>query len=90
MTVLTLHKPAPADDIVRTLRLIADDIEAGKVEWPVTTAVLILGHTGVDRPEGDDERWQEMFWRTYGVGPRSDAFTVRGLLATAIHHWGHD
>lgn len=90
MTVLTLHKAIPADDVVRMLRTVADDIEAGALDWPVTSAVVVLGHVTSERPRDDGDRWSELSWATFGGGPRSDALTLRGLMATAIHHWGHE
>lgn len=87
--VLRLHKSAPADDVVSTLRRVADEIEAGEIEWPVTTAVLVLGHTDAEVPDGDD-RVQQIYWQTYGMGSRTDVFTVRGVLATVLNSWSDD
>lgn len=90
MSVLQLHKPAPCEDVVSTLRRIADDIEAGKHgDWPVTTAVVVLGHSDAETNDGDN-RLQRSYWDTYGAGPRCDSFTVRGLLATVISRWNKD
>lgn len=71
------------------LRKTADSIEAGEIDFPVTTAVLVLGHTDSERPEGG-QLLQESFWQTFGFGPRTDSFTVRGLLNTVLTQWGHD
>lgn len=81
--VVTLHKPAPANDVPATLRRIADELEAGTLDWPVTTAVVVFGHTGPERPSGDERR-QRNHWTTYGFGPRADSFTIRGLLSSVI------
>ena len=92
MTVVALHKPKPCDDVVSGLRGLADRIERGEIDWPVTTAVVVLGHTDAERPAGEDGvSLQQNHWDTYGYGPRTDSFTVRGLLATVIHNdWGSD
>ena len=88
--VLQLHKPAPCEDVVSTLRRIADDIEAGDHgDWPVSTAVVVLGHSDAEFNNGTD-RIQQSYWTTYGAGPRADSFTVRGLLSTVISRWSHD
>lgn len=89
--VIQLHQDKPAaDDVVAALRSVADNIEAGNVEFPVTTCVLVLGHTDSEVPCGDGDLGQSIFWRTYGMGPRTDTFTVRGLMATVLNRWGHD
>lgn len=89
MTVVQLHKQSPCAEIPATLRRIADDIEAGDHgDWPVTTAVLVLGHTDAEYLV-DDERVQRNYWTTFGLGPRADIFTVRGLLATVLSRWSH-
>lgn len=88
--VLQLHKSVPADEVVGTLRRIADDIEAGKIDWPVTTAVLICGHTDAEIPCGDGSMAEHSYWTTYAMGPRTESFTVRGLVASAMRRWNHD
>lgn len=86
-SVIQLHETPPCADAAATLRRIADDIEAGEHgDWPVTTAVLVIGHTDAEVPEGD-VRVQRSYWHTYGAGPRCDVYTVRGLLMTAITRW---
>lgn len=86
--VLQLHKTPPAADVPATLRRLADSIEAGELSWPVTTAVIVLGHCDSEVPVGNGELRQEAFWSTYGAGPRTDVFTVRGLLASVVNDWG--
>lgn len=89
--ILRLHQSRPAaDDVVKALRNIADDIEAGNLEFPATTAVLVIGHTDPEVPCGDGARGQDLYWATFGMGPRNDTFTVRGLLMTALNRWGHE
>lgn len=88
--VVALLSGAPADDVCMTLRRIADEIERGEVEFPVTTAVLVLGHTDAERAVDDGLLMQRNYWRTFGMGPRTDSFTVRGLLATVLNRWEHE
>jgi hypothetical protein len=88
--VLQLHKSVPADEVVGTLRRIADDIEGGSLEWPVTTAVLICGHTDGEVTLSDGSLAEESYWTTYVMGPRTSTFTVRGLVASAMRKWNHD
>jgi hypothetical protein len=86
LKVVELRPKAPCEDIVATLRVIADDIEAGRHDagsWPATTAILILGHAS-ERPDGPDVTLAKYHWHTHGFGPRNDIFTCRGLLATVI------
>jgi CobQ-like glutamine amidotransferase family enzyme len=78
--VIELKKPIVADDIIAGLRGLADRIESGEVEGPITTAMVILGHTWETR-EGDDighHGWTD----SYAFGPRCDLFTCRGLIAS--------
>lgn len=90
MTVVQLHKSAPCEDVVATLRRIADDIENGEHgDWPVSTAVVVIGHSDSEVNDGEN-RIQRSYWRTFGAGPRADSFTVRGLLMTVISRWSHD
>jgi hypothetical protein len=87
VSVLQLHKPFACADVVQTLRRVADDIEAGKHgDWPVTTAIVVIGHSDAEFNDGK-ERAQRSYWDTYAAGPRADSFTVRGLLATVISRW---
>jgi hypothetical protein len=91
MTVLALHKPKPCDDVVSGLRALADRIEAGEIDWPVTTCIVVLGHTERESPPDEDGIClQGSHWDTYGYGPRTDIFTTRGLMMTALKNWGSD
>lgn len=88
--VVSLQQQAPSvNDVVATLRRIADQVEAGEIEFPVTTAVLLLGHTDKEKLVGD-ELHQNTHWTTFGFGPRNDMFTCRGLMITALNRWGSD
>ncbi len=83
LTVVVPIRPQhEADDIVQALRNIADDIEAGEFDL-VTTAVVVLGHTETVG-SGDGYTTELERCELFGVGPRHDIFTVRGLLSTAI------
>jgi hypothetical protein len=82
MTVVQLREAAPAQNIAATLRRIADDLESGK-HGLITTAVLCLGHT-TDQPPKDGETAHGCEHAIFGLGPRVDIFTVRGLLATCL------
>lgn len=89
MTVVQLHKPPACADVVATLRRIADDIEKGEHgDWPVTTCVVVIGHSDAETNDGET-RMQRSYWDTYGLGPRCDSFTVRGLLSTVLSRWNH-
>jgi hypothetical protein len=91
LNVVQLHQPKPLSDVVATLRRIADEIEAGEHgDWPVTTCVVVIGHSDSEVPVGDDTVNHRYFWQSYGIGPRHDVFTCKGLLAQALHKWGHD
>lgn len=79
MTIVKLHETFPAQDIPATLRRIADRIEAGEYGL-MTTAALCLGHTS-EKPDGE-ARFQRERYELFGIGPRTDMFTVRGLLLT--------
>lgn len=84
MSVVTLHKTPPQHDVVAGLRNLADKIERGEELDIVTTCVVMLGHTS-DRllENGDMERGSD--YSLYSLGPRSDAFTVRGLMSTMLN-----
>lgn len=85
MKVVALRPQNSCDDIVTGLRNIANDIEAGKFGL-MTTCVVCLGHTE-DRP-ADGGTVQSDMNEVFGLGPRSDTFTIRGLLLTcATQRW---
>jgi hypothetical protein len=79
------------NDVVETLRRIADEIDACEHgDWPVTTCVVVIGHSDSEVPRGEEEVIHSYYWQSYGFGPRHDNFTCRGLLGTALQKWGHD
>lgn len=73
---------ASCDNISDTLRRIADDLDLNDY-GVITTAVLCLGHTGPRIIEDGEIKHEEVI-HTFGLGPRADAFTVRGLLAACL------
>lgn len=82
--VLRLAQARPdADDVIKGLRNLADSIEAGDVDFPPTTVVVLLGHSELGSPG----RPGATYWRTYGLGPRHDGLTVRGIMASAMTRW---
>lgn len=85
--IVQLKKPIVADDVPAGLRRLADMIEAGEAhEGPVTTCVVVLGHSQ-DRLAGDEIQ-QRADHTLYGYGPRCDLLTVRGLLSLAMVRMG--
>ncbi len=88
--VVALHPGKPADDVPATLRRIADEIEGDAIGWPVTTAIVILGHSDAEVPVGDGELAERSYWTTFAAGPRTSTFTVRGLVASAMRQWNFD
>lgn len=79
--VIALRKAIIADDVAAGLRGLADRLEAGELDYPVTTCIVLTGHTadkledGVVLHRSDHDMW--------AYGPRCDTFTIRGLIATA-------
>lgn len=90
MSVVSLYPGKPADDVAATLRRIADEVEGGEFSWPVTTACLILGYTDAEIRMGGDLLAEQSYWTTYAMGPRTDNFTVRGLVSSAMRQWNYD
>jgi len=90
--IVSLRQDRPADNVTASLRRLADEIENGKHgEWPVTTCIVLLGHT--DSPSNpDDEGWAytKSHYDTRGFGPRNDPFTIRGLMATCLRGWSSE
>lgn len=75
--VVEIKKPWAPEDIVKGLRNLADEIEAGEIAL-TTTCIVALGHT-TDHREGD-EIMRGSSYSLFGFGPRCDTFTMRGLL----------
>lgn len=79
MSVVPIRPAVGAEDIAATLRRIADQYEAGEYGL-ATTCLVVMGHTS-DRPENGGVAQSNTF-EMFGLGPRTDIFTVRGLLLT--------
>ena len=82
MSVLQLKKFIAGDDVTTKLRNLTNRIETGEIEFPVSTCLVILGHTK-EGWEGDNVIHSSDH-ELVGYGPRCDTFTVRGLLTTAV------
>lgn len=67
-----------APDIVAGLRGLADMLEAGAIAIPVTTCIVVMGHSE-STPEGP-----KAYQSKWVLGPRADPFTVSGLLTVAL------
>ena len=88
MTVEAIKKPFAPDEIPVTLRRIADEIEAGEFGLK-TTCIVVLGHTD-ERPMADGNKEHGSYHQVFGIGPRADPLTVRGLLMMAAIKLGDD
>ncbi len=71
-----------ADDIPTALRDIAQRVENGEYDL-VTTAALVLGHT-TEQPGKPGYTISSEHVEVFGIGPRHDVFTVRGLLMSGL------
>ena len=76
--IVQLKRTCPSENIAKTLRLIADEVERGDF-GVITTAALCLGHT---ESKLDGEVIHRDTYELFGIGPRVDMFTIRGLLLT--------
>lgn len=81
MNIVELRSQHDADDVVKALRNIADDIEAGEYDFAPNMAVLVLARETVSR-ERDGLR-VGFGWRTHGLGEKCTVFTARGILQSA-------
>ncbi len=84
MSVITQLRPEPAGDVVKALRKIADQLEQGDFGEPISTALLILGHTGGAQPKPGGGYTRSLATRVYAMGTRTDPFTIRGLVEVAF------
>lgn len=85
MEILTFPGKPESHDIVKALRNIADDIEAGRYDFEPTIGALVLGHETVRR-DLDGELYN-FGWETHGLGGIG-VFETRGLLASAASKFG--
>jgi hypothetical protein len=75
-------------DLVKALRNIADDIEAGAYDFDPQFAVLVLG---VETQRRDLDGFSIYHrWQTHGLGESATPFRVRGLLSSAIQRFDGD
>jgi hypothetical protein len=81
--LVVLRPDKGANDIGRALRAIADDVDAG-VYGMLTTCAVVIGHTYERENPGTDYSAVAERWTSFGIGPRHDPFTIKGLLITAI------
>jgi len=88
MTPVPLRPVLGAENVSATLRRIADQIEQGEY-GPIATAALCLGNTrSVPNNEGGERLSADH--ELFGLGPRCDIFSIRGLLLTAAMKLGDD
>lgn len=78
MKVIPLHRDHDCYDIAKTLRTIADDVEAGVYDFAPTQAVVVIA-TETTSSDGLTMRYN---WRTHGLG-KGSFFAAKGLLACA-------
>lgn len=88
MNVVELRPNHNCLDIVKGLRAIADDIEAGAYGFEPELAAIVLGfdQQKLER-DGVAVRYG---WQTHGLGEKATAFTTRGLLASALNDFNGD
>lgn len=80
--LVELHPKLDANDLVRGLRNIADDIESGKIEDATMIAVVVGGETQRRDREGVTCNF---WWQTHGLGEKATVFATKGLLASALN-----
>lgn len=75
---------AGSDDIAKTLRAIADDIDARAYDFEPSLAIVVLGyeHTRVDMKG----RIDHFRYQTHGLG-NATFFAMKGLLASALSYF---
>jgi hypothetical protein len=86
MKVVELHPARDADDVVKALRNIADDIERGEYRFVPSGAVVILATEEERRLRTDTlYSWD---WQTHGIGKLAEhGFSARGIMASALAAW---
>ncbi len=82
MEVVELRPKLDCEDVVKALRNVADDLEAGRYDFDPTIAVLVLGREGTRRDrDGIVDSYQ---YQSHGFGQCS-FFASKGLLASALN-----
>jgi hypothetical protein len=84
MEVVPISAPHTCDDLVKGLRTLADDIEAGKIDLDTqpNLAVVVLGYETARRDR--DGTLYRCGHTIHGFGEKCTVLTARGLLATAL------
>ena len=78
--VVELRPALACDDMVKVLRNIADDIEAGKYDFDPKFGALVLA-TETERRDRDGVTLG-FRWQTHGLG-KCGIFAAKGMLAAA-------
>lgn len=81
MKVVDIYPRLACEDIVKALRNIADDLEAGSYRFDPAFAVLVLARESQHR---DSEGLRASYnWQTHGLGEKATVFATRGILISA-------
>lgn len=81
MNVVELRPSLDCDEIVKGLRNIAHEIEAGAYNFAPTQVVVVLGRETEHRDRNGISSSYE--WQTHGLG-KTSVFAGKGLLAAAL------
>lgn len=83
--IVKLLQPGTDLEVVQALREIARQIEAGEIDFPVSSCVVVIGHTERHNDPGGDDFLDQHYCEIYSSGPRCDTFTSLGLIEAAKH-----
>lgn len=81
MNVVEMAPKLDCHDLAKSLRNVADDIEAGRYDFDPTLAVLVLGRE-TERRDRDGVSISTD-WQTHGLG-KCGQLAAKGLLASAL------
>ena len=82
MNVVELHPGLACEDIVKALRNIADDLEAGEYDFKPNMAVLVIAR---EEQKRDGSGFTISYdWQTHGLGERTSFFAAKGILAASL------
>lgn len=84
MELLELHPSRDADDIVKGLRNIADQIESGDYPFNPDTIIVVTALQSSRRMIGA-ERFTAEF-ETHSLGVHSGFYETKGILAAALNY----
>ena len=79
--LVELRPKLDCEDVVKALRNVADDLEAGRYDFDPTLAVLVLGREATRRDR--DAIVDSYQFQSHGFGQCS-FFASKGLLASAL------